>query len=151
MKLENVYDLSESAQVLYDLLSEREQHQNISHKEMPSWAMHCSHYASRPYEAWYLIIDDSNSGERAPRTVGAIYLSKHREVGLFIFRDYHSRGFGRRALADLRLRHPGKILANIAIYNKRSQRFFESQGFALYSTTPDVQHTYVWEEAALAA
>src|SRR5574341_2215465 len=125
MKLVDVYASPEAARVLYDLLAEREPHQNISHKALPSFDEHCAFVASRPYEAWYLIVDDAAPDERALAPVGAIYLSKQREVGLFVFKAHQARGYGRRALAELKLRHSGRLLANIAPDNERSQRFFE--------------------------
>ena len=60
MKLIDVYASPEAARVLYELLAERNPEQNISHKAMPSFDEHCAFVASKPYQAWYLIVDDTD-------------------------------------------------------------------------------------------
>ena len=72
---------------------------------------------------------------RPPKTVGAIYLSKAREVGLFVFKAHLHQGYGKAALALIRAAHPGRMLANIAPGNAVSQRFFASQGAKLIQMT----------------
>jgi RimJ/RimL family protein N-acetyltransferase len=135
----DVYSAPEAARVLYDLLAEREPHQNISHKVMPTWEGHCKFVASKPYLAWYLIEINPSPTVTPPVNVGAVYLTRQREVGLFIFKAQRSNGYGKQALAELRLKHPGKLLANIAPENQRSQRFFQAQGFR------HIQNTYTIE------
>ena len=129
MKLVDVYSAPDAPRVLYELLAEREPHQNISHKEMPPWDDHCAFVASRPYEAWYLIVDDAGAGERVPRTVGAIYLTKRREVGVFVFRTHQGNGYGARAISLLSQAHPGRLLANVAPGNVDSAGMFQRCGF----------------------
>lgn len=136
MMLVDVYAAPEAARVLYDLLKEREPHQSISHKRMPDFDQHSKFVASRPYAAWYLIENAFDARVAAPVTVGAIYLTRQREVGLFIFRAHRGKGYGKKALAELRRLHPGKLLANIAPGNEGSQSFFSSLGFR------HVQNTY---------
>ena len=134
MKLIDVYASPEAARVLYELLAERNPEQNISHKAMPSFDEHCAFVASKPYQAWYLIVDDTDVAS-APKVVGAIYLSKAREVGLFIFKRYQAMGYGKAALRRLNALHPGRLLANVAPGNGRSHRFFSDRGFKLVQVT----------------
>lgn len=134
-KIVDVYSDPPAAQLLYDLMAEREAHQNISHKSQPSFEGHLAFVASRPYEAWYLIVDDASPSERVPNAVGSIYLSKAREVGIFIFKAHMHQGFGKAALALLRCAHPGRILANVATGNAVSQRFFALHGGKLIQVT----------------
>ena len=130
MNLSAVRD--EDAQILYDLLSEREPHQSISHVEMPSFEEHCAFVASRPYFAWYII----HSSERV---VGAIYLTEDREIGIGIFKEFKSRGIGTAAVKLLMRIHPGKFYANINPDNFASRSFFQEQFGAKL-----LQHTYVF-------
>lgn len=135
--LVDVYSAPEAARVLFELLQEREPQVSISHKQMPLFDEHCAFVASRPYTAWYLI-GEGGAAERAPpATVGAIYLSKANEVGLFVFKAHQGKGHGRRALELLAGLHPdARLIANIAPSNGASQRFFERAGFR------HIQNTY---------
>ena len=117
--------------VLYELLKERTPEQSISHKEMPSWDDHLDFIASRPYFAWYLIWADSD-------VVGAIYLTKQREIGIGIFKEFKSKGYGTEAVKKLMELHPGKFYANINPDNFASRMFFQEQFGAKL-----IQHTYV--------
>lgn len=135
--LSDVYSEPHAAHTLYDLMKEREPHVNISHQALPSFETHLKFLATRPYAAWYLIVDEMDPATTPPVNVGAIYLSKQREVGLFVFKDHQGKGYGTAALAKLIAQHPGKILANIAPGNKASQAFFKNAGFR------HIQETYV--------
>lgn len=116
-------------QVLYDLLRERDETINISHKRMPSWDEHIRFVESAPYEAWYLICD--------PDPLGSIYLSRQNEIGVFVFKEYQGLGYGRRAIKALMEKHgKRRYLANINPRNERSANLFASLGFNL------IQHTY---------
>ena len=116
-------------QKLYALLAERTPEQSISHKRMPAWNEHCSFVDSKPYLAWYMICDH---GE----VIGAVYLSKQREIGIAIFLAHQRKGYGRAAVQELMRLHPGNFLANINPKNEASIRFFESMGFT------HIQNTY---------
>lgn len=137
MRLVSVYDvprLVTAQTVLWDLLVTREPHVNISHKVMPTWQQHIAFIESKPYEAWYLIDDGYFF-------TGAIYLSRQREVGLFLLPEHRGEGLGKAALAELRKLHPGRLLANASVRNLDSIAFFHKQGFTLLSVTmelPDV-------------
>ena len=123
MNLVDVYNLPDAPSVLYRLLAERTPEVNISHQETPSWDEHCVFVASRPYAAWYLI---ENEGD----LVGAVYLTRKDEIGIFIFFDHQGCGHGRRAVLALMGHHPReRYLANINPANGRSIAFFYSLGF----------------------
>lgn len=134
VSLKSVYDGDDHGRhwVLWALLKEREPHQNISHKAMPSWEEHIRFIESRPYEAWYFIFVP---GAAAP--VGACYLSKQNEIGIFLFHRHQRWGFGAAAVRALMDKHgPRRYLANINPQNQGSRWFFDRLGFKL------VQHTY---------
>jgi RimJ/RimL family protein N-acetyltransferase len=133
IRLVSVYRSAGSAELLYRLLGEREKKMNISHLQMPTWQEHTRFLASKPYKGWFLI----KSGRE---TVGAVYLSKQNEIGLFIFRKFWGSGFGRAAADALMDKFPKveRFLANINPANSRSIRFFTGRGFR------HIQNTYEW-------
>lgn len=122
MKLISVYDNYTAPAVLYRLLQEREPHENISHRKMPSWDEHMAFVWTRPYAAWYLIDVDG-----AP--VVATYLTRDREVGIGILKSQRRKGYAMEALQMLLSAHPGRLLANIAPGNERSLHLFGKLGF----------------------
>jgi RimJ/RimL family protein N-acetyltransferase len=123
VKLVDVYSSPEALRILYQLLEERSPEVNISHRELPAWESHCAFVASRPYTAWYLI-----DIEGTP--VGAIYLSRMDEIGVFILRAHRGNGYGKRAIVMLMEHHPRKrFLANINPANVRSAAMFRDLGF----------------------
>lgn len=130
-KLVDVYCCADRYQTLYGLLSERAPHQNISHKQMPSWDDHVRFVDGRPYTVWYFILDKNET------RVGSIYLTPMREVGIFLFPEHTARGHGSWALREIMERFPGRILANINPANDGSRKFFERHGFRT------AQHTMV--------
>ena len=128
MLLTSVYEEAGAPEVLYALLGEREPYQAISHKTMPTRGEHQSFVGSVPYAAWYLIKVDGED-------VGAVYLTHKREVGLFIFKAHQSKGYGSKALALVREKHPGTMYANISVRNPSSKAFFERHGFTHIQNT----------------
>ena len=132
-KLSNVYLNENADKILYDLLSKREKKTNISHRSMPSFAQHKKFIASKPYKAWYFIM---NVGE----VIGSLYLSKNDEIGLFLFKRFQGKGLARPVLKELIKKHPKvkRFLANINPKNHRSILFFEKEGFR------HIQNTYAW-------
>ena len=133
--LTSVYRDETSARVLYDLLKERTPQQSVSHKAMPTFEEHSQFLRSIPYFAWYIIRVDGTP-------IGAIYLTRRREVGIFIFTENQGKGYAGRALNELRARHPGPMLANINPANARSLAFFSKMGARL------IQHTFELPEEA---
>lgn len=119
-----------AASLLFSLMKEREPHQNISHKRMPTWGEHCVFVMSRPYEHWYYFT--STGGMLA----GAVYLSKQREIGIGVLKAHQGQGLGRAAVLELMRLHPGRFLVNVAPTNGPSAHLFQSLGFGL------IQHTY---------
>lgn len=115
--------------ILYDLLLEREDHMNISHKKMPTLAEHTAFIESDPYFQWLMI-------KKENVYVGSIYLTRNREVGIFIFKAHQGSGYGKAAVIELKKRVGGRLLANINPANEKSIKFFESLGAKL------IQHTY---------
>lgn len=123
MKLEGVYsNLRLALPLLYQLLQEREPHQNISHQRMPTWLEHENFVGSVPYAAWYLIHDDVPAG--------AIYLTKQHEIGVGVLKMRRGRGLAKAAIAELmRLHGPARYLANINPANEASIAMFRALGF----------------------
>lgn len=114
--------------MLYDLLGEREEAVNISHRGMPSFVEHICFVASCPYQAWYFICD--------PDPVGACYLSKDDEIGVFVFKAHQGQGYGRKAIELLIEQHgPRRYLANVNPENTPSRALFERMDFKLLQCT----------------
>jgi RimJ/RimL family protein N-acetyltransferase len=132
MILKNVYEQPDRHWLLFELLLQRDEGVNISHREMPRWCDHVKFVDSKPYEAWYAILSDYHR-----RAVGACYLSKQNEIGVGILKEYQGQGYGNeavRALMDLHGKR--RYLANINPHNERSAKMFKDLGFNL------IQHTY---------
>lgn len=130
MQLTNAYtSRGRSLPLAWQLLYEREPHQNISHKKMPTMDEHEAFFDSRPYEAWYIV-------QVAASHVGMVYLSRQREIGVGIIKLHQGNGFGPHAVAMMMDKHPGKFLANINPANDASRKMFEGLGFTI------LQHTY---------
>lgn len=127
MALTSVYRRPDRHEILYRLLSERDEGVNISHKAMPCWGDHIRFVESMPYEAWYFIGD----------VFGACYLSRQNEIGVFVFNEHRGKGYGRAAIQEImRLHGKRRYLANVNPRNERSAALFASLGFEL------CQHTY---------
>lgn len=123
MRLVDVYtDLHTAIPLLYQLLQEREPQQSISHRKMPTYREHEDFVCSVPYMDWRLIVDD-----REP--VGAVYLTKRREIGIAVLKSHRRKGLATQALQQLMKEHPGEILANINPANEPSIALFRSLGF----------------------
>lgn len=129
MKLISVYTRPDRHELLYRLLAERGDEVNISHQEMPSLSQHILFVESMPYEAWYFICD--------PEPVGACYLSRMNEIGVFVFGEHQKKGYARQAVQAIIAKHgPGRYLANISPRNEGSKFLFNGLGFKV------IQHTY---------
>lgn len=136
MELRNVYTVPTAPHLLYQLLGEREDHVNISHRVMPTMDEHYAFMDSMPYKGWYLIDTQPFYPQVHSHFVGSIYLTRQREVGIFLFREFIDKGFGAEAVKLLRARHPGKLFANISPGNEGSAKFFKKLGFR------HIQQTY---------
>lgn len=133
MKLIDLYAMPALWDVPYRLLQEREPHESISHKAMPTWEGHCDFIRSHPYKAWYLI--QMPLGEIA----GCVYLSRQREIGIGILKKHRGQGLAKAAIADLMQRHPGRFLANINPANEASIALFEHFGAKLIQYTFELE------------
>ena len=115
---------------LFELLQERDPVANISHRQMPTFEQHCAFVESKPYKAWYVIVASDSD------PVGAIYLTKNNEIGIFISKAYQGQHIGKIAIRLLMEMHPADhYLANIAPGNARSISLFEKLGFDLIQLT----------------
>ena len=113
---------------LYTLMAERTPKVNISHRNMPTWEDHVGFCKDDPYPHRYIIWC-------GPIRVGTIYLTDHREIGLFIGREHQGGGLGHEALQLLLQKIPGKVYANINPLNVESIHFFKGEGFQLLQQT----------------
>jgi RimJ/RimL family protein N-acetyltransferase len=122
MTLTSVYTRPDRCELLYRLLAERGEEANISHKEMPNFVRHTAFVESHPYEAWYFICD--------PEPVGACYLTRQNEIGVFVFAEHQKKGYARQAITTLIEKHgPGRYLANVSPRNEASRFLFHGLGF----------------------
>lgn len=133
MKLIDLYE-DKHWELPFQLLKEREPHQNISHREMPTWEQHCAFVRSKPYLAWYWFTSP------AEFPAGCVYLSKQREIGVGVLKAHRGQGLAREAIRELMRLDPGPFIANFNPANVPSIRLFHSLGF-----TRPVQVTYAHE------
>lgn len=118
---------------LFEMLEEREERVNISHKKMPTFEQHKKFVASKPYSKWYIIL-------QGIKKVGSIYLSKQNEIGIFLKKGSYHTGIGTVSLKLIMEKNPKKkYLANTNPKNKKSIKFFKKNNFKL------LQHTYELE------
>jgi RimJ/RimL family protein N-acetyltransferase len=120
MRLIDVYSTPEAVDILWALLLEREPHQSISHRAMPTPDQHIAFIESKPYPHWYLI----DCGDY----VGATYLTHQREIGIGVLKKYQKNGYGSNAVQMLMDKHPGKFLANVNPRNLASIHMFMNLG-----------------------
>lgn len=118
-------------QILYKLLGERTAQQSISHKGLPTFREHIDFVKSRPYAAWYIIVEDDDN------VIGSTYLTHNNELGIFIFKEHNGKGYGKRALEEVMDMHEPPFYANINPLNEASKKLFEEIGFKY------IQMTYV--------
>lgn len=140
LHLAKLYDIDSAIDDLWEILQEREQHENISHYVMPTMEEHAAFVNHHPYRVWYLIREKHE-------TIGSIYLTHRNEIGIFIFKKFRGRGYGKWAVQKLMVRWGRALrraksyvrhgfLANIAPGNNESKIFFFKLGFK------HVQDTY---------
>ena len=130
INLISVYDIDQRHDILYQLLDERTIEQSISHKSMPTMTEHTQFVDSQPYLVWCFI----QSGDVG--IVGSVYITKDKEIGISIFKDYQRQGFARMAIRLIIAAQPGKLLANINPRNTASIELFKSFG------AKHIQNTY---------
>jgi len=117
-------------QFLYDLLLERDNVVNISHKKMPTFEKHIKFVNSKPYLLWKIIYHDNIKS-------GSVYLTKQNEIGIFVKKEFQDEKIGSIVLKLIvKENGSGRYLANINPNNKKSIKFFKNHKFKL------IQHTY---------
>lgn len=115
---------------LYELLKERDDKMNISHKKMPTFNQHVKFVNSKPYSKWYVIVLNNQK-------IGSIYITQINEIGIFLKKEFHKKGLGDKILQLLMQMNPkDRYLANVNPQNKKSIDFFKKNGFNI------IQHTY---------
>ena len=116
---------------LYDLLSERKQFENISHKKLPSYNNHVKFIKSKPYAKWLLI-------ECREKILGSVYLSKNSEIAIWIKKDIkdYKMKIRKKVLEEIITKFTRKkYLTNLNPRNKKIINFYKKNGFKLiYST-----------------
>ena len=131
IRLVDVYQAPEAAELLYRLVQERPAESAIAHRRTPSMEEHRAFMASKPYRAWCLVHADG-------RAVGAVTLTPNNEVGVFILREFQRKGYARAGLQELMRAYrplpaipavrPGYFVANVNPANKASIALFTSLG-----------------------
>lgn len=119
----------QDARFLYNMLKERDDTINISHRSMPTWEDHLEFVESEPYSVWYIIVYKGVD-------IGQTYKTHLGEIGIHIKPGYHGKGIGTEAVKRMCKELPERNLANINPKNEKSIRLFEKLGFKL------IQYTY---------
>ena len=120
----------EDAEFLYELLKQREGRINISHNSLLTWKEHLDYIKNHSYKSWDVIWVENNK-------VGNIYLTQRDEIGIFLDKKFHGRGYGSQALKQFMKKNGKKrYLANINPTNYKSIQFFGKHGFV------HIQNTY---------
>jgi len=118
---------------LYDLLKERPDNANISHKELPTYKQHKNFVESKPYHIWFIIWKGDNR-------VGSLYKTNIGEIGIFIKKEYQNNGIAKEAIPLIYDYGVEDNIANINPNNLKSINLFESLGFK------HIQNTYKLRE-----
>lgn len=118
--------------LLYQLLLERDETINISHRQMPSFEEHRRFVESKPYRLWKIVLHKETP-------VGAIYLSHQCEIGSFLLKAHHNQGLGTEMISQfLELVRPfaKRVYANINPRNDRSIHVYcDKLGFSHLQNT----------------
>jgi len=122
IKLIDVYAAKGSIEFLYSVLAERKVSESISHKRHPSFKEHYAFVQSQPYLGWYIIIDNVD-------WLGTCYITKYREVGIWLMPEAKGKGAGKAAMKQLLAMYPGRVFTNTSIYNEGAKAFYEKCGF----------------------
>ena len=117
---------------LYELLLERPNIANISHKEIPSYEQHTEFVKNNPYSVWFIIMDGDIR-------VGSIYKTKLGEIGIFVKQEYQHQGIAKQAIPIMYSFFPKRNLANVSPHNPKSISLFEKLGFNHIQNTYELQ------------
>lgn len=136
MTLISIYTRHDRAALLWGLLCQRDETVSISHRVMPSFREHVLFIESDPYQAWYFMMEIDFMME-IEKVVGACYLSKQNEIGVFVFGDSQGKGYATQAVKEVMAAHgERRYLANINPRNLKSVKLFNNLGFK------HIQNTY---------
>ena len=117
---------------LYELLKNRNQQANISHKTMPTFEEHVEFVMSKPYYTWYVI-------EYTNKKIGSIYLSKQDEIGISLVDNSLYDKIGKSMIKLLIKNNPRKrYLSKVSPQNKKLQNFFVNNGFTSLEYTYEI-------------
>ena len=115
---------------LYELLSERKSHVNISHKKIPTYAKHVKFVMSKPYSKWYVIYHTTEK-------IGSVYLTKQDEIGIHFKEQNMNNKIRSKVLNMIIKKNPrNRYMININPRNTSLRNFLKNEGFEL------IQHTY---------
>ena len=121
-----------AVEILFELLAERPKEANISHSTMPSYAQHEQFVRSKPYRAWFLVLNDYG------QKVGCASLTNNNEIGIAILKKYQRQGYALEAvqavikfppLPAVPSRRNGHYVANVAPGNEASHQLFTKAGW----------------------
>lgn len=120
---------------LYDLLKQRNETINISHKSMPTFEEHCNFWNNCDYDI-VKIFTNKNYVK-----FGYFYITKLGEIGIFISEKWQDIGIGKKVIEFIikKFSHR-RLLANINPSNVKSIKMFKDKGFKL------IQNTYEYDK-----
>ena len=119
---------------LFELLKNRTQFENISHKNIPTFKNHEKFVNSKPYFKWYVIYEDLIK-------IGSAYITNQNEIGIHFISIREQENFFLESLKNIMIKHPRKrFLININPKNKKLKKIIEKNHFKL------IQHTYELEK-----
>ena len=128
IKLKNI--TSSDTDFLFELLKNRDQFENISHKIMPTFKNHEKFVNSKPYFKWYIIYEDL-------KKIGSTYITNQNEIAIHFLNIKNYEGFFLESLEIIIKKNSKKrFLLNISPKNKKLKRIVEKNKFKL------IQHTY---------
>ena len=128
IKLKNI--TSSDTDFLFELLKNRDQFENISHKIMPTFKNHEKFVNSKPYFKWYIIYEDL-------KKIGSAYITNQNEIAIHFLNIKNYEGFFLESLEIIIQKNPRKrFLLNISPKNKKLKRIVEKNKCKL------IQHTY---------
>lgn len=132
MLFADIYQTTNHQKILYDLLSEREAYESISHEEMPTFFQHEVFIASRPYRSWWFVVNREYG-----YIIGSVGITRQNEIAIAIYKEHRRQGWGKKIIKAILDLYPNiDFLANINPANQKSIDLFSGLGFK------HVQNTY---------
>ncbi|KFM20100.1 hypothetical protein AAA799P11_00171 [Marine Group I thaumarchaeote SCGC AAA799-P11] len=134
MKQSNKYSLKivtkNDFEFLFELLKERKQYENISHKNLPTYKNHVKFVNSKPYSKWYIIFQNEDR-------VGSVYLTQINEIGMHIKNNTDIDEIFKEIISEVIKKNPRKrYLINLNPKNHKLVKNLKRNDFKL------IQHTY---------